>query len=33
MLHLFNILIAAYRRHMAELHEKMSQFDRMHASH
>jgi hypothetical protein len=33
MLHLFKSLIAAYRRHMAELHDKMTQFDRMHAPH
>ena len=33
MLYLLNALIAAYRRHMAELHEKMSQFDKMHTSH
>ena len=33
MLHLFKTLIAAYRRHMIELNGKMSQFDRMHASH
>jgi len=33
MLHIFKTLIAAYRRHMAELNAKMSQFDRMHAPH
>jgi len=33
MLYLFNCLVALYRRHMAELHEKMAQFDRMHTSH
>ena len=33
MLHLFQVLIARYRAHMAALNEKMSQFDRMHASH
>ena len=33
MLHLFKTLIAAYRRHMAELNAKMSQFDELHTSH
>ena len=33
MLHLLSVLIATYRRHMAELHAKMAQFDRMHAPH
>lgn len=32
-MHFFKTLIAAYRRHMIELNAKMSQFDRMHASH
>ena len=32
-MHFFKALLAAYRRHMSELNAKMSQFDRMHASH
>lgn len=32
-MHFFKALVAAYRRHMTELNAKMSQFDRMHASH
>ena len=32
-MHFFKALIAAYRRHMTELNAKMTQFDRMRASH